>query len=148
MSAMNEKDYYAILGVDEHATTDEIRKAFQNKARKLHPDVNKAPDAETKFKEVSEAYAVLSDPDKRRRYDAMRSGSTPFASSGGYTAPQSSPYANESPLGWGFLFGGFGIRRKQRQQTRPLSYNPKPGAIAILQYSFAEKLAGVGSSAG
>lgn len=141
MSAMNEKDYYAILGVDEHATTDEIRKAFQNKARKLHPDVNKAPDAEAKFKEVSEAYAVLSDPDKRRRYDAMRSGSTPFASSGGYTAPQSSPYANESPFGWGFPFGGYGYRRQQRQTTRARSYNPKAGADVIYQVSLDEKAA-------
>ena len=45
MASMNEKDYYAILGVSKDASTDEIRKAFQQKARKLHPDVNKAPDA-------------------------------------------------------------------------------------------------------
>ncbi|MDD3486468.1 MAG: DnaJ domain-containing protein, partial [Atopobiaceae bacterium] len=84
MASMNDKDYYAILGVDEKASIEEIRKAFQTKARKLHPDVNKAPDAEEQFKEVSEAYAVLSDKDKRARYDAMRSGNV--FSYGGYTS--------------------------------------------------------------
>ena len=74
MSTMNEKDYYAILGVEKDASPKEIQKAFQQKARKLHPDVNKAPDAEERFKEVSEAYAVLSDEKKRARYDAMSSG--------------------------------------------------------------------------
>ena len=74
MATMNEKDYYEILGVSKDATSRDIQKAFQQKARKLHPDVNKEPDAEEKFKEVSEAYAVLSDEQKRARYDAMRSG--------------------------------------------------------------------------
>nr|WP_085830453.1 DnaJ domain-containing protein [Collinsella vaginalis] len=78
MPAMNQKDYYAILGVPRDADKREIQKAFQKKARTLHPDINKAPDAEERFKEVSEAYAVLSDDQKRARYDAMRSGS-PFA---------------------------------------------------------------------
>ncbi|MFR3925362.1 MAG: DnaJ domain-containing protein [Collinsella sp.] len=74
MATMNEKDYYEILGVSKDATSRDIQKAFQQKARKLHPDVNKEPDAEEKFKEVSEAYAVLSVEQKRARYDAMRSG--------------------------------------------------------------------------
>ena len=65
MATMNEKDYYEILGVSKDATSRDIQKAFQQKARKLHPDVNKEPDAEEKFKEVSEAYAVLSDEQKR-----------------------------------------------------------------------------------
>lgn len=57
MATMEEKDYYAVLGVKSDATKQEITKAFQQKARKLHPDVNKEPDAEERFKEVSEAYA-------------------------------------------------------------------------------------------
>ena len=85
MAGMNDKDYYAILGVDKDASAKDIQKAFQQKARKLHPDVNKEPDAEERFKEVSEAYAVLSDEQKRARYDAMRSGS-PFASAGSPSA--------------------------------------------------------------
>ena len=118
MASMNEKDYYAILEVDEKASTDEIRRAFQKKARKLHPDVNKAPDAEERFKEVSEAYAVLSDADKRRRYDAMRSGA-PFA--GGYPGGAGAGYGGGSPFD-GFPFSGAG------GQTKSRSYNPRPGA--------------------
>ena len=81
------------------------RKAFQVKARKLHPMLIKHP-MRARFKEVSEAYAVLSDEGKRRRYDAMRSGN-PFA--GGY-GPSGSPAGSNSygqdPFGWGFPFGG------------------------------------------
>ncbi len=63
------KDYYAILEVDRNASESDIQHAFRRKARTLHPDVNKAPDAEERFKEVNEAYEVLSDPKKREFYD-------------------------------------------------------------------------------
>ncbi|MEM2576947.1 MAG: DnaJ domain-containing protein, partial [Candidatus Bathyarchaeia archaeon] len=57
---MPKKDYYEILGVPRNATKEEIKRAYRKLALKYHPDVNKSPDAEEKFKEISEAYAVLS----------------------------------------------------------------------------------------
>lgn len=74
------KDLYAILGVSKDATDAEIKKAFRRKARELHPDVNKAPDAEDRFKELNEAYDVLSDANKRAQYD--RFGTIPGAAGG------------------------------------------------------------------
>ena len=138
MSAMNEKDYYAILGVDRDADKRTIQKAFQQKARKLHPDVNKAPDAEERFKEVSEAYAVLSDEQKRARYDAMRSGG-PFAGAAPSPGP-SSPYGggyagggfNWSPFGFPFDMGGMGGMGARRAR-RGASYNPEAGADVVVE---------------
>lgn len=125
MASMNEKDYYAILEVDEGASTDEIRRAFQKKARKLHPDVNKEPDAEDRFKEVSEAYAVLSDEGKRKRYDAMRSG-MPFA--GGYAGGASSGAGQGSPFTGGFPFDNAWTGSWTSGQTTSRSYRPRAGA--------------------
>ena len=65
------RDFYEILGVSRTATQDEIQQAYRKLARAHHPDVNKDPAAEDRFKDISEAYDVLSDPDTRRRYDAF-----------------------------------------------------------------------------
>jgi curved DNA-binding protein len=65
------RDFYEVLGVPRTATQDEIQRAYRKLARKHHPDVSKDPDSEDKFKHVSEAYDVLSDPETRKRYDAF-----------------------------------------------------------------------------
>merc|ERR1712130_303512 len=63
------KDYYKILGVEKGAGEEEVKKAYRKMALKFHPDKNKEPDAEEKFKEIAEAYEVLSDADKRAAFD-------------------------------------------------------------------------------
>ena len=93
---MQFKDYYAVLGVAKTATKDEIRKAFRKLARQHHPDVAKdKKTAETKFKEINEANEVLSDPEKRKRYDELGSD-------------WNSPGRQAPPPGGGFDFGGGG----------------------------------------
>ncbi|WP_371402686.1 DnaJ domain-containing protein [Kribbella sp. NBC_00662] len=68
---MPSRDFYTTLGVSRDANADEIQSAYRRLARQYHPDVNKDPDAEERFKDVSEAYDVLSDPQQRKRYDAF-----------------------------------------------------------------------------
>src|SRR5579859_4179593 len=69
---MDYKDYYKILGVGREVSADDIKKAFRKLARKYHPDVNPGDKkAEEKFKEINEAYEVLSDPSKRKKYDTL-----------------------------------------------------------------------------
>ncbi|MCX6343897.1 MAG: J domain-containing protein [Armatimonadetes bacterium] len=102
--AANYKDYYRILGVDRNASEKEIKSAYRKLARKHHPDVNPGDNAsEEKFKEVSEAYEVLSDKDKRSRYDQFGQ----YYESGRQGSPggQGGPGGAE---GFTFDFGGFG----------------------------------------
>ena len=70
---MDFKDYYSIMGVERDASQDEIKRAYRKLARRYHPDVSKEADAEARFKDLGEAYAVLKDPEKRAAYDQLGS---------------------------------------------------------------------------
>lgn len=103
---MNKRDYYEVLGVSKTASQDEIKSAFRKLAKKYHPDVSKEPDAAEKFKEAQEAYAILSDENKRSQYDQF--GHAAFQN-GGY----SSADFNWEDFDWGDILGdlfggGFG----------------------------------------
>ena len=124
---MTEKrDYYEVLGVERDANEDDIKRAFRKLAFKYHPDRSKEPDAEEKFKEISEAYAILSDPQKKQQYDAFGHAGI----SGRYSTEDIFRGANFQDIfrefGFGNIFerifggnfGGFGFS-SQRARTGP-----------------------------
>jgi molecular chaperone DnaJ len=112
---MPKRDYYEVLGVGKSASQDEIKSAFRNLARKYHPDVNKEPDAEERFKEINEAFIVLSDQEKRSVYD--RFGHEGLRSAGGMPDWNTiDPFEIFEQFFGGF--GGFSTRQRRNNPRR------------------------------
>ena len=128
----DKRDYYEVLGVSKNASEDDIKKAYRSLAKKYHPDLN--PDdkeAETKFKEVNEAYEILSDPDKKSKYDrfghagvdpSFGGGPGGFGGFGGFEAGDFGDIGDifSSIFGGGGFggFGGFGGQQRSRSAAR------------------------------
>jgi molecular chaperone DnaJ len=123
------RDLYEILGVRRDASQGEIKAAYRRLARELHPDVNGDPADQERFKEITGAYEILSDPSKRQRYDAFGAG-----------GPQGSPFADIQDLFDMFFGGGFGARTSRGPRSRTRRGEDLP---ATVQLSFAEAAFGV-----
>ncbi len=114
---MANKNFYEVLGVSKNATADEIKRAYRKQALEHHPDKNKSPQAEEKFKEINQAYEVLSDPQKKSQYDQFghdaftgaggASAGGPFGGFGGARGGQGPFTYTYTTNGEGFDFGGF-----------------------------------------
>ncbi len=110
---MTQRDYYEILGVARNASIDDIKAAFRKLARQYHPDVSKETDAEEKFKEINEAYGVLSDPEKRARYDQY--GRAGLGDIGGMPDFATMDFSDIFEQFFGINMGGGGRSRRARR---------------------------------
>ncbi len=114
--ATAERDYYVILGVERTATDAEIKRAFRKLAQKWHPDVNTDPAAQEQFKEINEAYQVLSDPDRRSRYDTFGRAGADGAGAGGAGFEG---FGGFSDIFDAFFGGGAGAASARRGRPQP-----------------------------
>ncbi len=143
---MNKKDYYEVLGVDKSASQADIKSAFRRLAKQYHPDVCKEKDAEAKFKEVQEAYSVLSDEDKRRQYDQFghaafqggAGGSNPFG--GGFSGFDFGDFDYTDIFDNIFGGMGFGSRSAAGGKKRPQKGND---SLVRMKLTFLESIFGV-----
>lgn len=116
------RDYYEILGIERNAESDEIKRAYRRVAIQYHPDRNPDDDdAEERFKEASEAYSVLSDADKRRRYDRM--GHAAFAGGTGPGGFEQVDFGGVAEILEGLIGEMFGGRRRKQRSGRDINYD-------------------------
>ncbi len=138
----DKRDYYEVLEVSKSASADEIKRAYRKKAKQYHPDVNKAADAEDKFKEVSEAYEVLSDDNKKAAYDryghaAFQQGAGGAGGAGGFGG------FGFDDVDLGDIFGSFFGGGGGRGRARPTGPRRGDDRLAHLEINFMEAINGV-----